>query len=173
MSKEPCKELCKELGITDEMLLARGFVAYPEARVLAIAETGEDDRRFELEPEAAAAWKKMKAAALKDGVELWLVSAYRSLEYQANLLRAKLRRGHTLEQILAVNAPPGYSEHHTGRAVDINSLETEFEHSPAYQWLVSNAGRFDFHLSYPRNNRLGYQFEPWHWCHGDTLLAVN
>ena len=167
------KELCGALGITEEMLLARGFVAYPEARVLAIAEINEDERRFELEPEAARAWKKMRAAAAKDGVELWLVSAYRSLEYQANLLRAKLRRGQTLEQILAVNAPPGYSEHHTGRAVDINSLETDFELSSAYEWLTSNAGRFDFHLSYPRNNRLGYQFEPWHWCHGGTRLAVN
>lgn len=167
------KELCKEQGITEEMLLARSFVAYPEARVLAIAEVNDDDRRFELEPEAAAAWKAMKADAAAAGVELWLVSAYRSVTYQARLIRAKLERGQSLEQILAVNAPPGFSEHHTGRAVDINSLETDFEYSLAYQWLVSNAGRFDFHLSYPRNNRLGYQFEPWHWCHGNTLLAVN
>lgn len=167
------KELCKELGITEEMLLARSFVAYPEARVLAIAEVNEDDRRFELEPQAAAAWKSMKADAAAAGIDLWLVSAYRSATYQARLIRAKLDRGQSLEQILAVNAPPGFSEHHTGRAIDINSLDTDFEFSPAYEWLTSNASRFGFSLSYPRNNRLGYQFEPWHWCHGSTMLAVN
>ncbi|WP_175651555.1 M15 family metallopeptidase [Pseudomonas sp. Marseille-P9899] len=167
------KELCKELGISEDLLLARGFVAYPEARVLAIAEINADARRFELEPDAAAAWKQMKAEAAAAGVELWLMSAYRSVTYQANLIRTKLKRGLSLEQILAVNAPPGYSEHHTGRAIDINSLEIDFEHSRAYQWLSRHAQRFDFHLSYPRNNPLGYQFEPWHWCYGTTLLAVN
>ena len=166
------KALCEELGISEELLLARGFVEYPEARVLAIAEIDEDGRRFELEPEAAAAWKRLRAAAAREHVELWLVSAFRSVEYQARIIRYKLGKQQSLEQILAVSAPPGYSEHHTGRAVDINSLEPDFEHS-AYAWLLANAGGFGFHLSYPRDNALGYQFEPWHWCYRETLLATG
>jgi len=171
---EKNKALCKELGISEELLLARGFIEYPEARVLAIAEIhAEDGRRFELEPDAAAAWKQMKAAAARDHVELRLVSAYRSVEYQAGIIRRKRERRQSLEQILAVSAPPGFSEHHTGRAVDINSLEASFEHSDAYAWLVLNARRFGFGLSYPRDNALGYQFEPWHWCYQPTLLAAS
>lgn len=165
---EKSKALCEELGIGKDLLIARGFVEYPEARVLATAEVDEDGRRFELEPEAAAAWKQLRAAAARDHVELRLVSAYRSIEYQAGIVRRKQQRGQSLEEILAVSAPPGFSEHHTGRAVDINSLETEFEHSGAYAWLLLNAERFGFHLSYPRGNTQGYAFEPWHWCYRAT-----
>lgn len=165
---EKSKALCEELGIGADVLIARGFVEYPEARVLATAEVDEDGRRFELEPQAAAAWKQLRAAAARDHVELRLVSAYRSIEYQAGIVRRKLQRGQSLEEILAVSAPPGCSEHHTGRAVDINSLESEFEHSGAYAWLLLNAERFGFHLSYPRGNAQGYAFEPWHWCYRAT-----
>lgn len=170
---EKSKALCTELGISEELLIARGFVEYPEARVLGIAEVDADGRRFELEPDAAAAWKQMKAAAARDHVELWLVSAFRSVDYQAGIIRRKQARQQSLEQILAVSAPPGFSEHHTGRAIDINSLESDFEHSGAYAWLLLNARRFGFELSYPRGNALGYQFEPWHWCYQPTLLAAS
>lgn len=170
---EKSKALCEELGIGEDLLIARGFVEYPEARVLAIAEIDEDGRRFELEPQAAAAWRQLRAAAARDHVELWLVSAFRSIEYQAKIIRYKLNKQQGLEQILAVSAPPGFSEHHTGRAVDINSLEPEFEHSAAFEWLKLNAERFGFHLSYPRGNALGYEFEPWHWCYRETLLAAS
>jgi D-alanyl-D-alanine carboxypeptidase len=84
-------------------------------------------------------------------------------------VRAKLARGQSLDEILRVSAPPGYSEHHSGRALDVTTdgarpLELEFEHTAAFQWLERNAGRFGFHMSYPRQNRYGYMYEPWHWC---------
>ena len=112
----------------------------------------------------------MRAAALEDGIELQVVSAFRSIDRQAEIIRRKLDAGQCIDDILCVSAPPGFSEHHTGRAVDIGTpgspvLETAFEQTAAFAWLVANAGRFGFHMSYPENNRWGYQYEPWHWCH--------
>src|SRR3546814_13583170 len=63
----------------------------------------------------------MHDAAAIDGVELLLISAFRSIEFQAALVRDKLARGITIDEILMVNAPPGYSEHHSGRAIDIGA----------------------------------------------------
>jgi D-alanyl-D-alanine carboxypeptidase len=123
-----------------------------------------------LAPAAAAAWQAMRAAAAADGVALRLVSAYRSVERQAELIRQRLDAGEPLAQVLALIAPPGCSEHHTGRAVDIGTpgqpvLEASFEATPAFAWLQRHAGRFGFTLSYPRGNAAGYAHEPWHWCH--------
>jgi D-alanyl-D-alanine carboxypeptidase len=112
----------------------------------------------------------MKAAALHDGETLYIVSAFRSVARQAEIVRGKLRSAASLEEILAVCAPPGYSEHHTGRAVDLSTLgvrplDIEFADTSAFRWLRRNAARFAFELSYPRNNLYGYEYEPWHWCH--------
>jgi D-alanyl-D-alanine carboxypeptidase len=111
----------------------------------------------------------MREAAARDGLELRVVSAFRSIEYQLGILRRKLERGQTMEQILRVSAAPGYSEHHSGRALDITTpgfaaLEEEFEKSPAFAWLRKNAKLYNFALSYPRANSHGIAYEPWHWC---------
>ena len=76
----------------------------------------------------------------------------------------------SIAAILAVNAAPGYSEHHSGRALDIGTpgyahLEIEFERSPAFAWLARHAANFGFHMSFPRDNAYGVQYEPWHWCY--------
>ena len=83
-----------------------------------------------------------------------------------------------LESILTICAPPGYSEHHTGRAVDISTvgspaLEVEFDQTTAYAWLTENAAKFGYHLSYPLGNGWGYQYEPWHWCFHEAQQSVN
>ncbi|RPI59534.1 MAG: D-alanyl-D-alanine carboxypeptidase family protein, partial [Lysobacterales bacterium] len=93
-----------------------------------------------LAPETAAAWRNLKRAAAGVGVQLLLVSGFRSVRHQADIIRRKLAAGQSIEQILAVNAAPGFSEHHTGRAVDIATpgtrpLTTEFESSAAFRWL--------------------------------------
>ena len=111
----------------------------------------------------------MHAAATDYGIELQLVSAFRSASYQLEILRRKLDRGQSIDEILKVSAAPGYSEHHSGRVVDLTTpgyaaLEEEFENSPAFAWLRRNASEHGFHLSYPRNNPHGIAYEPWHWC---------
>jgi len=157
------------LGIALDTIAARSLVLYPEAIELVVAETGEDGRQHRLVPPAARAWSSLKEAADADGVGVRIVSAFRSVERQAEIVRAKLARGLSIDEILAVSAPPGYSEHHTGRAVDLTTegvrpLEVEFEGTAAFKWLSGNAERFGFFLSYPRQNRYGYLYEPWHWC---------
>lgn len=122
-----------------------------------------------LQPRAARAWLALRHAAAADQIELQLVSAFRSVEYQLGILRRKRERGIAMDEILRVSAAPGYSEHHSGRALDLTTpgftaLEEEFERSPAFIWLQRHAAHFDFALSFPRGNRHGIAYEPWHWC---------
>ena len=76
----------------------------------------------------------------------------------------------SIDKILKVNTLPGYSEHHTGCAIDIGApneaiLEEEFDQSEAFDWLQQNANKFGFHMTYPKNNNTGICYEPWHWCY--------
>jgi D-alanyl-D-alanine carboxypeptidase len=158
----------RELGIDAEVIAKRGLPLEAETRRLLHAGLGADGRDKFLAPGAVQAWRSMQSRAVREGVELQLVSGFRSLEFQVALIKSKHERGRSLEEILKVNAPPGYSEHHTGCALDIGTpgcapLEEAFENTPAFAWLQANAGRYGFRLSYPRNNRFGYLYEPWHW----------
>lgn len=158
-----------ELGIDAVVVRERGLPRYREARSLRAVGIGTDGRDKLLVAGAARAWHAMRDAAAADGVELLLISAFRSVEFQAALVRNKLARGMTIDEILRVNAPPGYSEHHSGRAIDIGArdvapLDEAFEATPAFAWLNVQAARFGFSLSYPRGNAESYLYEPWHWC---------
>lgn len=159
----------RKLGIPQDYGVKHRMPMQKEAHRL--ESIGHDifNREQRLTPKAARQWLHMCSAALSDKVELQAVSAFRSIDYQAGIVRRKLKKGQTIEQILMVSAAPGFSEHHTGRAIDISQpgfepLEEEFEQSPAYQWLMENAARFNFKLSFPRENRHGVAFEPWHWA---------
>ena len=128
----------------------------------------DEGKSFQLHPDAFTAWKKMKDAAEAEGIRLNVVSAFRSIERQSEIIEEKRMKGVSDEDIFKLNAPPGFSEHHTGKAIDINTsgfppLEEEFEESDAFQWLSVNAKDFGFRLSYPKENRFGIAYEPWHW----------
>ncbi len=115
------------------------------------------------------AWQAMQDAAARDGIELEIISAYRSWAQQAAIWERKLAAGQAPEEILRWSAPPGLSEHHTGRALDLAAgedavLSPAFAESEACQWLRMHAARFGFHESYPSGNSSGFQPEPWHWC---------
>jgi len=130
-------------------------------------------REVRLAVEAAAAWTAMQAEAERAGVKLLLLSGFRSVERQAEIVRKKLAAGQALADILRVNAYPGFSEHHTGRAVDVGSADCEhlseaFESTREFAWLSEHATRFGFALSYPRDNPYGIAYEPWHWCHSSA-----
>ncbi|HAT28539.1 MAG TPA: hypothetical protein DCS89_16090, partial [Gammaproteobacteria bacterium] len=79
------------------------------------------DRPQQMTLRTFEAWYAMKTAAKSDGLELNLVSAYRSIEYQCGLIHRKLEEGWLIDDILLINAIPGYSEHHTGRALDLHA----------------------------------------------------
>ena len=163
------QDTLQELGADAALLRDRALPLFADARQLRCVGLGTDGRDKFLAPLAAEAWLAMREAAAQDGVELLLISAFRSFDFQLALIRGKQAKGRDIAEILTVNAPPGCSEHHSGRAVDIGArdtpaLEEDFERTAAFVWLSHNANRFGFRLSYPRGNSYGYLYEPWHWC---------
>ena len=166
--------ILKELGIAEDLPKTRGLLPWLPPAELTVAGYAPNGKEFLLTPAACAAWHELRTAAAADGIELLMVSAYRSVEYQAEIIRRKLERGQELDEILKVLAPPGYSEHHSGTAVDIGApgclpLDQRFETIPAYRWLSAKANRFGFYLSFPRDNPFGYIYEPWHWRYCASL----
>ena len=103
--------------------------------------------------------------AERDGVDLRVLSAYRSFDEQAQLKGQYLRTYG--EGANTFSADQGYSEHQLGTAVDFSTPDMAgrldgFGDTEAYQWLLDNAYKHGFVLSYPEGNEF-YIFEPWHW----------
>ena len=123
---------------------------------------------------AANHFRDLLEAARGDGITLKIVSAYRSFTEQAAVKEGyKVIYGAgTANQF---SADQGYSEHQLGTAVDFTTpgnqdILSGFEKTPAYIWLKTNAYKFGFTLSYPKDNSY-YQFEPWHWRFVGVALA--
>lgn len=159
-----------DLEIPADYGAAHGLSAFAEPAELQLAEFDRYRRPLWLRADAARAWRTMRDAAHRDGIALDAISGYRSHAYQYGIFTRKLARGQTLAQILTVNTPPGYSEHHSGRALDIGTpgeppAEESFEATAAFAWLARHAGRFGFSMSYPRDNPHGIVHEPWHWAY--------
>ncbi len=144
-----------------------------QSEAVRLEEVGADasGRPVSLAPPAAAAWRSLCAAAQAERVSPVLVSGFRGFDRQRAIVCAKLGNGRSLVDVLFSSAYPGFSEHHTGRAVDVGApgctdLTERFETTREFEWLAANAARFGFVLSYPRGNPHGIAYEPWHWCHG-------
>ena len=159
----------QQIGIRDDYAHRTGLALVAEPTVLAFAGFDRYRRALWLRHGAAGAWQRMRAAALRDDVVLEAISGYRSHDYQLGIFERKLARGQTVDDILSVNAAPGYSEHHSGCALDISApgeppAEESFERTAAFVWLHEHAVKHGFHMSYPRDNPHGIVYEPWHWC---------
>ena len=162
------RELHAELGIPENYGRDTGLAVFGEPSELVEVGPNLVGRMQRLRPDAARQWQAMAGAADKVGIQLLIVSGFRSVEYQAALIRSKIEAGQIIADILRINAAPGHSEHHTGQAVDIATpgsrpLTEEFETTDAFRWLESRAVEFDFSMTYPRENPWGIAFEPWHW----------
>lgn len=160
------------LGIPMQWIEDKKLPFYPEARELTVGDFAPDGRECLMTPSTSRAWQSMKKAARDDGIVLEVVSSFRTIERQIAIIQAKLDRNMPMGKILTLSAPPGYSEHHTGCALDINTpgccpTEPEFEMTDAYRWLQTHAGVFGFTLSYPPDNTFGFIHEPWHWFYND------
>jgi D-alanyl-D-alanine carboxypeptidase len=159
-----------ELGLDEQDYGRRsGLPLVAEPCVLSFAGHDRYARPLWLTASAARSWQRMRAAAWRDDLLLEAISGYRSHDYQLGIFRRKLERGQEVAQILEVNAAPGFSEHHSGLALDIGTpgeapAEESFEKTAAFAWLQKHAGDFGFLMSYPRNNPHGIVYEPWHWC---------
>lgn len=169
MLSETQQAVHRELGIPGDYGLGGRPRQYHEASELVEVGPNLVGRMQRLTPSAAASWTSMAEAAAGDGVRLLLVSGFRSFDYQAELIRGKLSAGQSLGEILKVNAAPGFSQHHSGEAIDIATpgsrpLTEEFEDSEAFAWLTRRGAEFGFSLTYPRDNPDGFVYEPWHWA---------
>lgn len=136
---------------------------------------------LELQRDAAEALESMLQAAAADGIHLKVLSAFRSVALQKSLFfDVKSERNQSAEERARVSAPPGFSEHSTGLAVDLGdgsepgtNLSKSFETTPAYHWLRANAARHHFQLSFPEHNAQGVSYEPWHWRFEGTAEALR
>lgn len=157
------------LGLDDGYGERSGLPLVAEPDCLVLAGFDRYRRPLWLHPQAARAWTTMRDAALRDDVVVEAISGYRSHDYQLGIFERKLARGQAVAEILGVNAAPGYSEHHSGRALDVGTpdepaAEESFERTPAFAWLTHNAEAHGFAMSYARANPHGIVYEPWHWC---------
>lgn len=124
-----------------------------------------------LHRDAATALLAMQRAAAADGINLTVLSAFRPIALQNELFfNVKSERNQSALQRSRVSAPPGFSEHSTGYAVDLGdgrapmaNLSERFAATQAYRWLQANAARHHFILSFPAGNPQGVSYEPWHW----------
>jgi zinc D-Ala-D-Ala carboxypeptidase len=152
-----------------------GHLPYAEAppdRLVSIGKFVREsyEREESLDGEAAQAFQAMVAAAQSQGVQLMGISGFRSISDQQALFDQQIEKRGSAAAAAQLSAPPAYSEHHTGYAIDITDasrtdvdLKVMFEETTAYQWLVANAATYGFEQSFPRNNPQGVSYEPWHW----------
>ena len=156
-----------------------GHFPYQETPQNRLINMGKYYHRTEyLDQEAAQAFNIMKADAKRQGVDLVLISGFRKISTQQKLFNKQIQKRGSKEAAAKLSAPPGHSEHHTGYALDIGDgqqpqadLKYQFELTPAYYWLMQNAYRYGFELSFPRNNSQGVSFEPWHWRYVGSARA--
>ena len=129
------------------------------------------DGSVRLRPAAAESFAEMVAAARADGVRLQPLSGFRTEDEQSYLFfQVKEARKQGSAERAAVSAPPGYSEHHTGYAIDIGdatqpgaNVSESFEDTAAFEWLEENASAYSFELSFEGGTETAVSYEPWHW----------
>ena len=174
----------KKLTGTDPELLAKYskvfFLSdnYAPARLVPIPDEDKyvATKDLQIIPQVLSYLEKMLAAAKADGVDIYVDSAYRSFAVQSSLKNQYVVTygAGTANQF---SADQGYSEHQLGTTLDLITTGTGgqligFDKRPAYDWLMKNAYRFGFVLSYPKNNGY-YIFEPWHWRFVGVKLATD
>ena len=123
---------------------------------------------------------KMREHAKNDGIFLVFLSGFRSRNLQEKIFYSlKSIRNQVAAERARVSAPPGYSEHSTGFAIDIGDFnrrdtdfEVEFENTDAFRWLKKNAAKYHFKLSFNKNNK-NVDFEPWHWRYEGSIEALK
>ena len=109
------------------------------------------------------AFYEMQSAASLDGISLFVASGFRDYDYQVDLYNAYVKKDGK-EAADTYSARPGYSEHQTGLAADINAADSSFEDTPEAIWLDKNCYKYGFIIRFPKGKEAytGYTYEPWH-----------
>ena len=163
------------------LLVNRDYILPDDFEVeLAPSITNDPDSKS-LDYRVAPHYNEMYLAAQKDGITLTPVSGYRSVERQKNNFENKIKTyesqgfSHTQATVLAsqIILPPGTSEHNAGLAMDICSLEVNFEETREFAWLCEYASDYGFILRYPKEKQdvTNITYEPWHWRYVGVEIA--
>lgn len=165
---EENRDVAVQLAPSSRTLLNhRAYDEAPAESLVALSANGG----IRLRTAAAAQYEAMAQAAAREGIRLVPLSGFRTqAEQEAIFFSLKAERGQDAPTRAEVSAPPGYSEHHTGYAVDVGDsnqpgthLIRDFVDTQAYQWMEANAVHYGYELSFPLDNLQGVAFEPWHW----------
>ena len=154
------KKIIEEPTYIDGVLIANKTYALPE------------DYNPDVDPQAQTALNALIAAAALDNIELWMKSGFRSYETQLTLYNNYVARDGK-EKADRYSARPGHSEHQTGLAFDLNSLEQDFGETEEGIWLAAHCHEYGFIIRYPKDKEeiTGYMYEPWHIRYVGTELA--
>tara|TARA_Y100001978_G_scaffold40516_1_gene36073 strand:- start:3682 stop:4392 length:711 start_codon:yes stop_codon:yes gene_type:complete len=123
---------------------------------------------------------EMRSDAYKEGVYLVFLSGFRSIKLQNEIFYSiKALRNQSAFERARVSAPPGFSEHSTGFAIDIgdalkreSDFEVEFENTKAFKWLKQNAAKYHFKMSFDKNHK-NVDYEPWHWRYEGSIESLK
>lgn len=127
-----------------------------------------------LTSKCSAAFTEMQNAAAEEGLNIYVLSGFRSYELQDSLYsRYSASDGQAAAD--TYSARPGHSEHQTGLAMDVNSLSSSFAETAEGQWLAANSWKYGFILRYPADkvSKTGYIYEPWHFRYVGKDLAKS
>ncbi|MBQ5333717.1 MAG: M15 family metallopeptidase [Oscillospiraceae bacterium] len=140
-----------ELTYIDGILIANKTYALPS------------DYNPGVDPDAQAAFDKMQSAAAEEGLNIYISSGFRSYDYQAGLYERYVERSGKAEAD-RYSARPGHSEHQTGLAFDLNSIDITFADTEEYEWVKAHCAEYGFIIRYPEGKEsiTGYMYEPWH-----------
>lgn len=168
-----------------------------EERILLGIEKPDDliNGGFILRKKAGEAFKKMQKAALKEGIEIYSQSSYRSFNRQKGIwdrkydkyISQKMKGKDACKKIIEYSTIPGTSRHHWGTEVDIIDASKKLPSNPLsashfkkggmyhdlYDWMRFNAHNFGFYEVYTNNElRLGFEYEPWHWSFKELSVPM-
>lgn len=122
-----------------------------------------EDYKIYADQSARDAFVDMAEKAKEDSIELIVDSGFRSASFQKRIIEKRLATGEEYLKVINYVAPPGYSQHETGRALDMVPSEARFVHTDIYKWLQTNANQFGFYETYPEDKTGVIPWEPWHW----------
>lgn len=174
---KPAEPVYEKAALDDTLVLVNFEHALPDSfhrNIIDLYGTDVDERLEE-------PFKQMQRAARADGVSLWISSGYRSVARQEELftraVSENLDKGmdqKEAEAVAAVSvARPGWSEHNTGLAIDLNGVAENFDTMPEFAWLDEHAVEYGFILRYPKDKQeiTGIRYEPWHYRYVGTEHA--
>lgn len=128
-----------------------------------------------LTSDANQAFTKLKSAAANENLNIWNQSGYRSYEDQERIYNNYVQRDGK-DEADTYSARPGHSEHQTGLAIDLNTIDMDFEKTAEFTWVSENCYKYGFIIRYPKGKEsvTGYQYEPWHlrYLGVETATAV-